>query len=57
MQARSLLVLALGATSLFVSRTTLAQPETDKTKSDAQALLASGLRLFPAKDYLGALAG
>jgi hypothetical protein len=56
MQARSLLVLALGATSLFVSRTTLAQPETDKTKSDAKALLASGLRLFQAKDYLGALA-
>ena len=53
---RSLLVVALGAASLplVAARPAAAQPAGDKT--DAKALMASGLKLFQAKDYLGALA-
>lgn len=53
---RSLLVAVLGATVLapITATVAVAQPAGDKT--DAKALMASGLKLFQAKDYLGALA-
>ena len=52
------LVSALG--SVLAAAVTLparadAQPMSDADKGDAKALLASGLKLFAAKDYLGAL--
>ncbi len=41
---------------LLVSSTAFAQPAPEGGKVDAKALMQSGVRLFEAKDYLGALA-
>ena len=53
MHPRTLLVAALALGSL--SSSVHAQPDPDE-KGDAKSLLASGLKLYAAKDYLGALA-
>ncbi len=55
MRSRALL-LAILATAVLAPPVAFAQPAADKTKTDAKALMASGLKLFQAKDYLGALA-
>ena len=55
MRASLALVVILGST--VASGPGFAQPaDTAGDKVDAKALLASGLKLFQAKDYLGALA-
>lgn len=55
---RSLFIAVLGAAVLapLAYPVAFAQPAGDTTKTDAKALMASGLKLFQAKDYLGALA-
>ncbi|HEY4177567.1 MAG TPA: tetratricopeptide repeat protein [Kofleriaceae bacterium] len=53
MQLRSLLASALLVT--VAAPIASAQPTDESSKDDAKALLASGLKLFAQKDYLGAL--
>src|SRR5579863_380874 len=47
-------LLATTAAALLVSSVAVAEPDTQK--GDAQSLMASGVKLLSAKDYLGALA-
>jgi hypothetical protein len=46
----------IAATSVLVAQAAFAQPKPGVDKTDAKALMQSGVKLLEAKDYLGALA-
>jgi len=46
----------IAAASLLVAQVAFAQPKPGGDKTDAKALMSSGVKLLEAKDYLGALA-